>query len=74
MLNNLLQMHLKLLQTKSIQKIAEETGVLICNKISNKITKVTRKSKQNNLGTVTNEAENIEHDGKIPNERKLLMV
>ena len=43
MLNNQLQMHLKLLQEKGIQKVAQETGDLIGNKIANKITKSSKK-------------------------------
>ena len=43
MLNNLQQMHLKLLQ-----ETAEATGDLIGNKIANGITKVSKNSQQNN--------------------------
>ena len=44
MLNSLLQMHLKLLQKKSIQKTAEATSDLIGNKIADKITKAIKAS------------------------------
>ena len=40
---------------KEIQKAAETTGDLICNKIANRITKVSKNYKQNNSETVTNE-------------------
>ena len=39
MLNNVLQMHLKLLQKRVIKKTAESTDHLIANKIANKTTK-----------------------------------
>ena len=39
MLNNLLQIQLKLLQKKAIPKTAEATSELIGNEITNKITK-----------------------------------
>ena len=41
----------------------------VCNKIANKITKASRKSLQNSLETVTNEAENIGLGKEIPGER-----
>ena len=53
------------LQTSSkrvIQKTAEGTDNLIGNKISKKITKVSKNSQQNNSETVTNK-----HDNEIPN-------
>ena len=50
----------------AIQKPAEATGDLIGNKISNKITKVSKNSQQNNSETVTNK-----HDKEIPKERYL---
>ena len=56
-LNNLPQMHLKLLQK-------ETTGDLTSNKIPNKITNVSKSSPQNNSETITNE-----HDKEIANER-----
>ena len=68
MLNNLLQVHLKLLQKRGIQKIAEATGDLIGNKIADKIIKVSRTSPQNNSETVTNGEENIALD------REMLMI
>ena len=49
-----------------IQKSAEDIGDLIRNKNADKITKVSRKSQQNNSETVTNE-----HDKEIPKERYL---
>ena len=45
---------------------AETTGVLICNKIANRIAKVSRRSPQNNSETITNE-----HDKQIPKERSI---
>ena len=53
MLNNLQQLHLKLLQTRAIKKTAEATGDLIGNKIGDKITKVSKNLQQDN-----SEAEN----------------
>ena len=47
-----------------IQKTPEATGDLICNKIANRITKVSKNSQQNHLETVTND-----HDIEIPKER-----
>ena len=52
MLNNLLQMQLKLLQKKTIQETAETTGDFVGNKIANRITKVSRISLQNISETV----------------------
>ena len=52
MLNNLLQMQLKLLQKKTIQETAEATGDFVGNKIANRITKVSRISRQNISETV----------------------
>ena len=52
MLNNLLQMQLKLLQKKTIQETAEATGDFVGNKIANRITKVSRISLQNISETV----------------------
>ena len=75
MLNNLQQMHLKLLQTKTttttkkIQDTAEIIGDLIGNKIAHKITEVSTTSPDNNSQTVTNRAENIAHNKGIPKER-----
>ena len=43
MLSNLQQMHLKL-----IQKTVEATGDLIGNKISDKVTRVSKSSQKNN--------------------------
>ena len=44
MINNLQQMHLKLLQKEQFEKTAEATGDLISNKIANKITRVSKHS------------------------------
>ena len=46
------------------QKTAEATGDLIGNKITDKITKVSKNSHQNTSETVTNE-----HNKEIPKER-----
>ena len=59
MLNNLPQIHLKLLQKESFQKTVEAPGGLIGNQITDKIKNVSK-----NLETFTNE------NGKeIPKER-----
>ena len=52
-LNNLLQMHLKLLQKKAIWKRPEATGHLIGNKNTDRITKVSNVSP--NYNSETNE-------------------
>ena len=52
---------------KSNSKTAEATGDLIGNKITNRITKVSKHSQQNNSETVTNE-----NDKKILKERYVL--
>ena len=39
---------LKTTSNRAIQKTAEATGNLICNKIANRITKVSKNSQQNN--------------------------
>ena len=39
---------LKTTSNKAIQKTAEATGNLICNKIANRITKVSKNLQQNN--------------------------
>ena len=62
-------MHLKLLLIRVIQKTTEGTGDLIGNKISEKITKVTRTSPQNSSEIVTNERDYIGFDREIPKER-----
>ena len=46
------------------RKTEEATSDLIGNKITNKVTKVSRSSLQNNLETITNE-----YDTEIPKER-----
>ena len=63
MLNNLQQMHVKLLQKESL-KIAETTGDLIDNKIANKIMKTSRSLPQNNSETITSKP-----DKELPKER-----
>ena len=55
---------LKTYSKRFIQKTAEATGDLICNKIANRVTKVSRSSPQNNSETITNE-----HDKEITKER-----
>ena len=67
MLNNLLQMQKK----KAIQKTAKAIGDLIGSKISDKITRVSKKSRQNNSETVTNV-----HDKEIypQRDKKLLII
>ena len=55
MLNNLLRIHLKLLQKTAIQKTAEATRDLIGTKIANKTIRVSKTSPQNN--SETNEEE-----------------
>ena len=47
-----------------IQKTVEETGDLVDNKVSERVTKVSKNLQQNNSETVTNE-----HDKEIPKER-----
>ena len=70
MLNNLLQMHLKLFleEQEKIQKTAAKIG----NKITDKITKVSKISPQNNSEIVTNEKENIGLDREILTEKYIL--
>ena len=68
MLNNLLQMHSKLLQKRAIQKTAETTDALIGNKIASRITKFSKTLQRNNSETVTNE-----HDNEIP-KKDIYMV
>ena len=84
MLNNLLQMHLKLLQKERFKKTVETTGDIIGNKTADRITKVSKTSPKNN--SKTNEKEivrerfippelryKIIHDLKLK-EKKLLMM
>ena len=73
MLNNLPQIHLKLLQKKAIQKTAEATDDLI-NKIANKITKASRNLPQNILETVESETEICKERYISPEKRKLFMI
>ena len=77
MLNNLLQMHLKLFQKNVIQQTAEATGDLIGNKIHNRITKILKSSPHNNLESVANEHEKkyLKKDISLQKkDRKLLMI
>ena len=62
MLNNQPHMHLNLFQRKNNSRKAEATSYLIGNKITNKITKFSKKSPQNTSETVKRETE-------IPRER-----
>ena len=55
MLNNLLQMHLKLGSKRVIQETPEATGNLIGNKFADNIRRVSKTSPQNN--SETNEEE-----------------
>ena len=55
---------LKTTSKRGIQKTAEATGDYIGNKITNRITKVSRRLLKNNSETITNE-----HDKEIPKER-----
>ena len=50
---------------RAIQKTAETTGDLICNKSAGKITKVQKTSSQHSSETVEKEAENVGFDGEI---------
>ena len=68
MLNNLPQMHLKLLQINQF-KTAEVAGDLIGNKIDNKITQVSRNSPLNNSERIESETDNIGLDIEMPKER-----
>ena len=82
MLNNLLQMHLKLLQKSNSKKKkkrrrrkTEATADLIGNKIADKITKIAKHLQQNNLETITNEHDKeISKEGYIsPEEREKII-
>ena len=59
----------KTVSKTAFQKMAEETGDLIGNKIADKITKVSRVSPQKSSEIVKNEAGNIGFDREIPKER-----
>ena len=65
MLNNLL---LRVL-LRAIQKTAEATSDLIRNEVTDKITKVSKTSRQNSLETVESETRSIEFDREMPRER-----
>ena len=61
MLKNLQQIRFKLLRKKQFKKTAETTCDLISNKVTDRITKVSRNSQQNKSEKVTNE-----HDKAMP--------
>ena len=65
MLKNHLHIHLRLLQKEQLKKKKkiEPTSDLMRNKITDRITKVSKTSPQNNS------EENIEHDREIHRER-----
>ena len=65
MLNNLL---LRVL-LRAIQKTAEATSDSIRNEVTDKITKVSKTSRQNSLETVESETRSIEFDREMPRER-----
>ena len=67
---------LKMTSKREIQKTPETTFDLIGNKIINKIQKILQNSRQNNLGTVTNEAKNTRRKAYISRKkgRTLLMI
>ena len=80
MLNNLLQMFLKLLKKGVIKKNSGATGDLIEHKISDKITrgffllflfftKVSKFLSQNTLEAISSKTEKIGFDAKIPKVR-----
>ena len=64
MLKNLQQMRLKLLRKEQFKKTAETTCDLISNKVTDRITKVSRNSQENKSEKVTNE-----HDKVMPKKR-----
>ena len=71
MFKNFLQIQLKLLQKKTIQKTAEATGYLIGNKTADKITKVSKRSSHNCLEKVESETENTGSDREMQKERDI---
>ena len=54
---------------RAIQKTAEATSDLIRNEVTDKITKVSKTSRQNSLETVESETRSIEFDREMPRER-----
>ena len=67
MLKNHLHIHLRLLQKEQLKKNkTEPTSDLMRNKITDRITKVSKTSPKNNS------EENIEHDREIHRERYIL--
>ena len=54
----------KTASNRVVQKTAKGTGNFIDNEVANRITEVSKNSKQNNLETATSE-----HDKEIPKER-----
>ena len=74
-LYNLLQVHLKLLLKKAIQKTAEVTGYLIRNKISDKIIMVSKSSPWNISKKILNMTEKyIEKDIYLKNKNGKLLI
>ena len=59
---------IKAASKRAIQKTAEATGDLICNKVANRITKVLKTSQQNNSETITNE-----NDQEILNQKLFII-
>ena len=66
---------LKTVSKRVIQKTAEVTSYLIGNKISNRITKVSKTSQQNNSKTITNEDDKEISKGRYmsPAERQKII-
>ena len=71
MLDNLVQMQLKLLQNERFKKAAESTADLIGNKIADKITRISKTSPQNNLET--NEEEILTERYISPEQRQKII-
>ena len=75
MLNNLLQIHLKLLQNGQLGKkkqTAEATSCLIGNKIADRISKISKNSPKNN--SETNEEEEIVRERYISPEQRQKII
>ena len=76
MLNNLLQIHLKLLQKgqleKKKKKTAEATTCLTGNKIADRISKISKNSPKNN--SETNEEEEIVRERYISPEQRQKII
>ena len=71
MLDNLVQMQLKLLQNERFKKAAEATADLIGNKIADKIKRISKTSPQNNLET--NEEEILTERYMSPEQRQKII-